>query len=116
MLTTKMSNMDIYNETIVSFEDVFNTTLKCVDDLIDGQQEEEQRDDQESFGWYGIKNVLDRIWTIPKEVEKMTLYNMMVRANQLIDDSSTTATVFYQTLPNLLIRFGTTSWVYFRLL
>ena len=53
--------------------------------------------------WTLMRHALDQILTIPREVEKMIFFNMMVRANQLIDDPCTT---FYQMLPDMLLRFA----------
>lgn len=65
----------------------------------------EEKDDQnEQSCWSHWKLTLDRIVSIPSQVEKMLLYNMMVMANRFIDDPHTT---FYTRLPDLLLRFGT---------
>lgn len=85
----------------ISLERTLQDTASTVISLIEDNSSEQKT--HPDSAWCQMRNALDMIRTIPAEVEKMLMYNMMVRANRLIDDPHTT---FYTKLPDMLIRFG----------
>ena len=94
--------------TVYACKELAHVCCNIDDDMFEeytrfNQSMQQQKSKQHASCWTLMKSALDQIRTIPREMEKMIFFNMMVRANQLIDDPHTT---FYNVLPGMLLRLA----------